>query len=103
MLAIDIFLEIRAADGVVHERHVRVRRVVVRQMVPAVRDFADELVVAEPLELMQLKAGGGIYVFGVSARHLALLNRITLDQFSFRTWSAWRPGTWRPPWAHGGA
>ena len=64
MLAVPVFLEIWSADGEVHERNVRVRRVVIRQMIPAVRDFADEVVVAEPLELMQLKAGRSVDVLG---------------------------------------
>jgi hypothetical protein len=62
VFAVGITLEVGPTDREVHVGRIRPRRIVANEVVPRRRDLADQRIVLEPLELMQLQSAGGVDV-----------------------------------------
>src|SRR5687767_6426860 len=61
-MAVLVFVEIRPAKRVVQKRCICVRRQITYQVIPALGERAYQLIVCEPLELMQFEARCGVHV-----------------------------------------
>ena len=61
ILGVVTLVEVGAAKSVMYQRNILARRMTADQMVPAIRNLADQGIVAEPFELVQIKTGRGIY------------------------------------------